>query len=675
MRSAIGALTLAAALLAALLIGVGLGAADDGERAASSAGAAQPIELVAAIPDGYGQFFAVQWSGGSLRQLRAQLAVRGCIANTIFLYDDDRWYGYSSFDVPAALNSQFIDTYGSFVPSGTLWSDCADLTSRLGDPPPASDGLDLVNRPIVADIPGEYDRFFPLRWRGGSLRQLRAQLAVRGCIANTIVLYDDGRWHGYSSFDVPAALNSQFTETYGSFVPSGTLWADCADPTSRLGDAPPASDGLDLVNRPIVADIPGEYGRFFPFRWNGGSLYDLYLRLAIAGCIADIIVASDDQRSAYSRFSVPGPHNRRFVETYAGSAPVGALWADCVDLREVLGSPTATDATIGSALQPTQVIADVPDEYDRLFPVQYGGGSLYHLKARLATMGCMANTIILHDDGWRVYNQYHVGAALIQQFADDYAELVPAGTLWADCINICTYDAERGTVDAGRQCLSWEETRDENNRTGWFPFPIHNSTLCTDEFHPDVRRHLRPILPLFPNVCIARQLVDSGSGAFGTLNRLLPYALHQQSAVLIYIERGSRAHGAILQGNYQGTFAHEAHELCHVQQNYYDVQGYRPGQVRPGWFVGYQSDAARRFIELVGFRRLSNSWEWELPSDSIFRNIYSTNPHELSAELCSFYILNQAGVSNPYVPNMERYLTPEIVEWLEKYMVLPPIEE
>ncbi len=594
MQSVTRALILAASLLAALLIGVGSAAADDGEQAESGDEAhnrsGQPIELVAAIPDDYGHFFAVQWSGGSLRQLRAQLAVRGCIANTIWLYDGGRWHGYNHFDVPAAINSPFIETYGSFVPSGPLWVNCADLTSRLGDPPPASHGLEPENRPIIADIPGEHDQFFP-------------------------------------------------------------------------------------------------------FRWTGGSLYDLYLRLAIAGCIADIIVVNDDRRSAYSRFSVPAAQNRQFVETYARSAPAGALWADCVDLREVLNDPTATDPTIGAALQPTQVIAEIPDEYDRLFPVQYGGGSLYHLKARLATMGCMANTIILHDDGWRAYNQYNVGAVLIQQFADDYAEFVPAGTLWADCINICTYDQLTGTIDAGRQCLSWAETRDRRRFNPEFRI-FDDDAPCAQTYHPDVQHAVTQLLPVLPHLCIVRQIVPGGrgfggglyhsTGDSGLLLQVLPVITHNA-------EEGSPAHRVYQQrGEHLLSPSLDAHELCHGQQNYYDVQQDRPGRpvvfdhpslgwVERGWIyaraIEHMPDAAQEFIKLVGFRRHSNGWSWVLPRGSIFRNIYSISPRELSAELCSFYILNHAGVPDPAVPNMERYLTPEIVEWLEKYMVLRPIEE
>ena len=49
--------------------------------------------------------------------------------------------------------------------------------------------------------------------------------------------------------------------------------------------------------------------------------------------------------------------------------------------------------TSASAIQPTQVIADIPQEYNEVFSLQWGGGSLYQLKQRLATMSCIVDTI------------------------------------------------------------------------------------------------------------------------------------------------------------------------------------------------------------------------------------------------------------------------------------------
>ena len=107
------------------------------------------------------------------------------------------------------------------------------------------------------------------------------------------------------------------------------------------------------------------------------------------------------------------------------------------------------------------------------------------------------------------------------------------------------------------------------------------------------------------------------------------------------------------------------------------------------------------------------AWKWVLPEDSIYTNIYSRNPIELSAELCTLYILDKIGATSVYrydryvygfkqdrideiqssgyfewipLPSFRNgpyarefdtspYLSPEVVEWLETYVVLPEIIE
>ena len=88
-------------------------------------------------------------------------------------------------------------------------------------------------------------------------------------------------------------------------------------------------------------------------------------------------------------------------------------------------------------------------------------------------------------------------------------------------------------------------------------------------------------------------------------------------------------------------------------------------------------------------------WGWNLPAGNIYRNIYSFSPIELSAELCAMYFLEKMELESNYryeayyYTNTSKYalginirdfdispyLTPEVVEWLETYMILPSIEE
>ena len=127
-----------------------------------------------------------------------------------------------------------------------------------------------------------------------------------------------------------------------------------------------------------------------------------------------------------------------------------ALLAAAGLLATLSASVSADENNIGSevarALQPTEVIAEIPEAYNEIFELQWGGGSLYQLKGRLATMGCIADTIWVHDnDKWHPYNQYQIPSTLNEQFITQYAQLIPAGTLYASCYDICDFDyiAER----------------------------------------------------------------------------------------------------------------------------------------------------------------------------------------------------------------------------------------
>ena len=46
-----------------------------------------------------------------------------------------------------------------------------------------------------------------------------------------------------------------------------------------------------------------------------------------------------------------------------------------------------------------QAIGNIPAEYNTMFSVEWGGGSLYQLKANLATQGCIVNNIVVTENG------------------------------------------------------------------------------------------------------------------------------------------------------------------------------------------------------------------------------------------------------------------------------------
>lgn len=354
------------------------------------------------------------------------------------------------------------------------------------------------------------------------------------------------------------------------------------------------------------------------------------------------------------------------------------------------------------ALQPTEVVADIPEGYGELFPLDWGGGSLYHLKGRLATMGCMANTLWLHDgDEWRGYNQYQVPSTLTQKFRDQYAEFVPPGRLYATCFRICEFSyAEYGS----KPCY----TPEFMHQQGWLEtskFPIEHTPRCTRDFAPIVAEAALPVLPLLPETCIMRVTNDMMTGAAGYAPGVfvgvsgvfypISWPIVEILSASDYLMREwSSAREKFSEVRLLGL---ELHEICHVQQDWHIAQGMHTDVILEGdhqrafhrlWF---DTDAGIEFIQLTGFS-VGADGEWVLPSDSVYRTIYSTVPTELAAELCMFRIVEIIGGENKYrylywstddasykwqaEPiefDADVYLMPEIRRWLETWVLLPDL--
>ena len=302
-------------------------------------------------------------------------------------------------------------------------------------------------------------------------------------------------------------------------------------------------------------------------------------------------------------------------------------------------------------------------------------------------MGCMLNTIWVYDDNqWYGYNQYNIPHSFNQAFITQFKDTIPATTLYGDCIDICSFDSFSGKVLIYYECLSFEKMKED----GWFfGFDIRDETPCTDNFHPTVRQKVFPLLAISPNTCIVHETTRGVSGgAFMVANTdITPF-------IILYIHNNnyrSRQEFETIKLN------KEIHELCHINQWWQWVEQLKAG-------VPVRSDTSnadrfsdspqgKEFIQLTDFiltgENQYGSKQWKLPTNSIYRDMYHINPLELSAELCTMYIMDKIGERSKYdyqrynrhtnlyadVPirniNVSKYLTPQIVEWLETYMVLP----
>ena len=452
-----------------------------------------------------------------------------------------------------------------------------------------------------------------------------------------------------------------------------------------------------LLPTRVIADIPDGYEILFQLQWGGGHLAQLKGRLAGQGCALNTLwVYGEDGWYGYNRFDLPQefPLNRQFIERYEQDVPAGTLYATCAD------QPFAQD------LQPTQIVADIPEEYDTLFNLQWGGGSLYQLKGRLATMGCMANSISFTDPETNTqytYNQYTTLSTdpTNQQFLKKYEQFIPANDISADCYNVCEF--------GGEQCLSFDELREqEGNFRDYFAqvpalerenFEIDETTPCTQEFHPTIQERVLPLLPIRPDTCVVRKekINTSNSNNIGGIGGYVWYQ-NIDAPPFFVIADTSSAWYKETQRYKDLVLVNEIHELCHMNQIYQQVQGLTAEQSFDedifAWFKN--SPQGKAFIDMVEYRD-RGEWLWSLPKNSIYRDIFSSNPIELSAELCSMYLLDKIGVTQqyeyrkwvvlndkwgyflPFTPipnfNVNTYLTPQIRQWLETYMILPDVSE
>ena len=342
------------------------------------------------------------------------------------------------------------------------------------------------------------------------------------------------------------------------------------------------------------------------------------------------------------------------------------------------------EAAARAALQPTQVVAEIPDGYNQLFPLQWGGGSLYQLKARLGTMGCLANTIWNYDGGeWHGYNQYNVPSTLNADWLGAYQEFVPAGSLYATCFDICEFNYFDDPRPKDEPCISaaaWLEAK----RASFYRHPIDESSTCTDDFDPLVKQSALPSMPLYPDTCLVRQErpLFGGQATFPFVPLYSSMYPYYPNVLVIYRPRSEDPRYRTSARNV------ELHELCHANQYFHIAEQMQPDRLlKPfadvlsysaygdvtGWLV---TEPGRAFVDLVGFVRDAD-WDWSLPDDT-YENIYGPDPNELAAELCSFYLLDRMGeqISNVFFDpdfDLARYLTPEIVEWIERWVALPEI--
>ena len=336
--------------------------------------------------------------------------------------------------------------------------------------------------------------------------------------------------------------------------------------------------------------------------------------------------------------------------------------------------------------------------------IQYGGGSFYQLVSRLSTQGCNVHTLSIYNQEKKQTYTYSFENTneQNQEFTNNYKQHIPKDTnITITCVDNCTiiYGLDlvedenlrrviRSNVEKGCKDKSFSEEEIEviASIRGT---KMESYSECGDHWLED-SLYFFSLVPVFQDVCKIEFFFEEpnsvGSAYPGT--RISWGVVYQPSvpSVVLYKSKDPSQERPDIQ-----LLQTELHELCHVHQEWYVFKEYidydymkNASIDSPLIWLWYETPMAQEFNEITGFRQ-DNNGKWILSEqelkkyDHMIVNVDGTlsstwvgNPLELSAELCSYYILRHIAPNSPYEKyTKDPYITPQIEQWIEKYIVLP----
>ncbi len=331
----------------------------------------------------------------------------------------------------------------------------------------------------------------------------------------------------------------------------------------------------------------------------------------------------------------------------------------------------------------TQISGTLPEkETEGSAFIQWGGGTLYQLTARLAVNGCDLNLLWVWDSQQERYTAAYTfdePSFLNNNFNNLYKDNIPPSVIWVKCIDMINHVYGYGllTEEEQKYVDGLVEQREDIDFEEWYARPDVSRELltdCGDNWSGEAREYFLPNIPMLQETCLLRDtgLVGSYSQGLSRYNNVFYYST--ESFLVI---GHSNIGGVALTGR-------EFHELCHANQSWQVVKNllgydfskrieeenlYKP---RSDYIV--YSPYMIELIDLVGFYK-NEKGEWFLPGDSAFSTLdiyYISDPIELSAELCAGYLMTKAQVAQNWTDYYEPYLTDEVIDWLEKYVFVLP---
>ena len=356
---------------------------------------------------------------------------------------------------------------------------------------------------------------------------------------------------------------------------------------------------------------------------------------------------------------------------------------------------SVTSAQSPAPLQPTQISAEIPRAPETPFALRWGGGSLHHLKARLAAQGCIADQIWAYDEitaQWLPYSQYQASASLNRAFLDAFRDQLPAGDLYATCYDPCDFRYLDDPPDADIRCAAHPGALSAAERVDWaggVSFGVGEP--CNDDWHPLVSERILPNLPRHPSACIIRTEYCPPLVAGIAADEFESYYLRRDFR---WIEREYPVNipGAVVcireprDGDAVSDAALyvELHEACHLAQSWSSLAWLAPDAPLSPAADPYrsrfeESPAGLEFERITGYQIRLSRWffrttrDWVLPDGSPWLNVYNASPVELAAELCAERLARRLDIGSPYA-GQPGILTPEITAWLDRWLILPELE-
>ncbi len=472
-------------------------------------------------------------------------------------------------------------------------------------------------------------------------------------------------------------------------------------PFTVNADEPTTSDlsGTQITPRTQIVMLaePSELPngrRLFWFDWTGGNWNQLTARLQLHDCGLQALWLQG--RGWSWHVGLPEPFNLAFEPDFGDGQRIapGELAAVCAEagsrMRMVSSWPKLGlgETQVSWLLHPPH---NPPRNKQGEALIQYGGGSLYHLVGRLSTQGCNVHTLEIEDkETQRVYEySFQDTNEQNQAFTNKYKEYIPNNTtIGIFCIDNCYViyglDLVEGERDQQRtrnidKCKSHEDTVESYELDN-----LVSHSTCGDHWSDGVQQFFA-LVPVFQDLCKVDAVVKRIEVLGAMLHHLMidGYVMYQTHTPTLYVvqhEDPMQEVPAI------ETIATEVHELCHAHQQWYTFKEYvdhnylsnnidtgRPISIDSLWI---QTPMARVFNGIVGFKKNQHG-DWSIADTKNIFNIsfssyLNTNPQELSAEMCTFYLLQQIQPGSEYEQFAHPpYITEELKRWIETYIVLP----